>query len=130
MNFLTKKDKSTFVFPSDLPQQLKSLEQFEPFFRDFTVITVIYLAEPRSRKMLSEELMDPQLGQSQDTAESARRRFFDDNNCIVTARIIPNDQREQDTLVLECLSTKLTQSQARNILSPLLIISSRIFVHM
>eukprot|EP00347_Sterkiella_histriomuscorum_P011567 403371965 len=132
LNIITKKDKSSMTVSEEIFDVLKSIEEFEPFYRDYVVVTVLYLAQPLNKKMLSEELQEAQLGgnqQQQDITNSVRKKFFEWTDGIATAKIFANDSREQDTIIIELLSTKLTKSQARHILSPLLLISSKFVIH-
>ncbi|CDW76345.1 UNKNOWN [Stylonychia lemnae] len=132
VNFILRKDKH-FQVPEEQFDVLKSIEDFEPDYRDYVVTTVLYLVQPTSKKMLSEDLVEIQLGgeqQQQDITTTVRKKFFEWSEGIAIAKIFPNDSKEQDTLLIELLSTKLSKSQARHILSPLLVISTKFVIHM
>lgn len=91
------------------------------------------MVEPANKKMLSEDLSQAALGgdkQVQDVINQTRKKFYEWEDGIAMARLSPDDGREQDLLVIELLTTKLTKSQAKHVLSPLLVISSRFLIHL
>lgn len=60
-----------------------------------------------------------------------RKKIFESQDCVAVARIFENENRETDVLMIEVVTNKLTKSSlALNLLSPLLILSSRLIVHL
>jgi len=51
--------------PQEASDFIKVLQGFEPYFRHYKVVTIIYLVEPHNKKMLSEDLIEISLGGSQ-----------------------------------------------------------------
>ena len=89
-------------------QELNQLEEIEMYARDYIIVTVIYLSVPTDKKMLSEELGDKNV--SADILTTGRKKFFEWGDIIAVGKIIPNEAREMDVMVIEILTTKVTLS--------------------
>ena len=92
------------------------------------MVTVLYLQQPKNKKMLSEELREESV--SQDILINERKKFFDWGDVVAVAKVFPNDSREKDIIVFEVLTTKFSKGQGKHVLSPLLVLSSRVLIHM
>ena len=126
INFIAKSGKN-FSMVSESNQLLLQLEKMDQAYREYSLVTVVYLSEPKGRRLLSEELGDLPL--SADVVTTQRRKFFEWSDNIATARVFPNEQRNTDLLFVEILTTKLTLSQGKFLLAPLLALSSRVVLH-
>ena len=124
------KNSQTKTF-SVLEETLKIFSAYESA-KPLQIVTMIYLQPPSSKKLLSEDI--PKKPMPADATISQRQKFFEQGDVIVTGRFLSSEQlpaqhNNQDLMVFEVLTTKLTLSQASKlILPPLIAISSKLYV--
>lgn len=57
-----------------------------------------------------------------------RKKFFEWKDVIAVGKVFPNESRDTDIFVIEIMTKKLSFNECKGVLSPLLAISSKVFI--